>query len=151
MKTLLVIFCAIAFASASYSPVWNQCGNSSDVFTPTNVTAQKDPKNETLTLISACGTVNSHGSAFTIFNRLKVELHDGTFSIVEFRTCRGVVPSGSTFCLNHTDDFSMYSPRDIYVQMTAYNILGEEAGCVNMTLAVPVPDSEMRFKRTSII
>ena len=76
MKTLLVLFCIIAFASASFSPVWNQCGNSSDVFTPTNVTLQKDPKNETQTLISACGTVKSHGPV-TVVNRLKIELDYG--------------------------------------------------------------------------
>jgi len=145
MKTLLVLFCVIAFASAIYNPVWNQCGNSSDVFTPTSVTAQKDPKNETQTLISACGTVNSHGS-FTVFNRLNIEIHDGVFAIVEYRTERRVVPSGSAFCLNHTEDFSMYTPRNIYVQMTAYNILGEEAGCVNMTLQVPVPESKLLFR-----
>jgi len=146
MKILLILFWTIAFVSANESPIWNQCGNSSDVFTPTSVTAQKDPKNQTQTLVSACGTVNSHGSV-TIFNRLKVDQNFGFADIVENLSYRKVVPSGSEFCLNYTGDYSRYPPMDVLVQITAYNVRGDEAGCVNMTLRIPVPESKFLLER----
>jgi len=147
MKTLLVLTCAIiTFASATYSPAWSQCGNSSDVWAPTSVTVQKDPKNETQTLVSACGTVNSHG-AFTVFNSLEVGQNDSFIYIIDKFPYRRVVPSGSEFCLNYSHDYSFYHPCNVLLQITAYNILGEEAGCVNMTLKVPFPESELLFNR----
>ena len=77
MKALL-LFCILAFASANFTPYWYDCGNTTttNVFTPTNVTVQQDPKNETKTLISYCGTVNSHEAAATIIRKFQVDQID---------------------------------------------------------------------------
>jgi len=132
MKTLLVLLCGLAFVSATYAPHWYDCGNSTatNVFTPTNVTAQKDPADETWTLISVCGTVNSHGRD-TIFRMLKVDQIYGDMEQIFKDFFLKVVPSGSDFCLNYEEQ---YEDSDILLLMTAYNILGEEVACVNMTL-----------------
>ncbi len=153
MKILLVLVCAFAFASAIYSPPWSQCGNSSDVWTPTNVTAQKDPENQYKAFVSACGTVNSHG-AYTVFNRLEVAQNESFIYVVNNVPYRHVVPSGSEFCLNYTGDYShSLISKPILVKITAFNVLGDEAGCVNMTLPIPVPESESEFllKRMEVI
>jgi len=146
MKTLLVLFCAFAFVSATYSPAWDQCGNFSDVWTPTSVTAKKDPYHVNKTLVSACGTVKSHGD-FTIFKNLEVTQNVSVFFVTDWYAYHRVVPSGSEFCLNYRHNYATYSPSNVLLYIKAFNILGEEAGCVNITLRVPVHESELSLNQ----
>ena len=133
MKAFVLLFCAIALASASFTPHWYDCGNSSatNVFTPTNVTVQKDPKNETKTLISYCGTVNSRGAA-TIFGALKIYETWGPIdpAMITMRRLFKVAPDGSDICLSYSEK----QDRDASIEMTAYNVLVDQVACVNMTL-----------------
>jgi len=150
MKTLIALLCVLAFASANFTPHWHDCGNSTatNVFTPTNVTVQNDPTDETKTFVSACGTVKSHGRD-TIFHMLEVYPTESELIPIYMKFFLKVVPSGSTFCLNYTQ---MYSRGyDVLVGLTAYNILGDQVACVNLTLNWTDTNPEFLSKRKELV
>ena len=134
MKSFLILLFTIAFAAAIWTPSFTQCGDSSEPFLADHIVFHL----ENTTLVGACGKVTSKGLA-TAFHHLDVEGHADLFGFEARIYYPHVVANGLPFCLNYTADGAWIGVRNIYVNMSAKNILGKELGCVNVTLKYSEP------------